>query len=223
MKRSTIMATVLLGALGAWALAQEAPPRLPTFTDIAEAAGLAAFKHSYGDHDLDNIVEATGVGPCLFDYDGDGDLDVYFPNGRWTKGVSDNRGRDLIGKLSNALYRNNGDGTFTDVTAEAGVAGQSAAYSASAADYDGDGDLDLYVSCFGANELYRNNGDGTFTDVTAQAGVGDPQFSLSGTTSSTTRASSGPSTRRRASRARCRTTASPTRSTGTTATGRSRT
>jgi hypothetical protein len=180
MKRSAIVTAALLGALGAWALAQGVSPMLPTFTDIAQAAGLAAFKHSYGDHELDNIVEATGVGPCLFDYDGDGDLDVYLPNGRWTKGLSDNRGRDLIGQLSNALYRNNGDGTFTDVTAAAGVAGKSAAYSASATDYDGDGDLDLYVSCFGPNELYRNNGDGTFTDVTAEAGVGDPHFSLSG-------------------------------------------
>ena len=180
MKRSTIVAVALLGALGAWALAQEAPPRLPTFTDVAVPSGLAGFKHSPGDHEMDNIAEAAGVGPCLFDYDGDGDLDVYFPNGRWTKGLSENRGRDLIGKLRNALYRNNGDGTFTDVTEAAGVAGKAAGYSASAADYDGDLDLDLYLSNYGPNELYRNNGDGTFTDVTEKAGVGDPRFSLSG-------------------------------------------
>jgi hypothetical protein len=168
------------GAAVALAAAQALPPELPTFTDIAGPAGLAAFKHSYGDHDMDNIAEATGVGPCLFDYDGDGDLDAYFPNGRWTKGVSDNRGRDLVGKLRNALYRNNGDGTFTDVTERAGVAGKAAGYSASAADYDGDGDLDLYLLNYGPNELYRNDGDGTFTDVTEKAGVGDPRFSLSG-------------------------------------------
>jgi hypothetical protein len=180
MRRSTIASAAVLGALGAWALAQEASPRLPTFTDIARSPGLADFKHSYGDHEMDNIAEATGVGPCLFDYDGDGDLDVYFPNGRWTKGLSDNRGRDLIGRLRNALYRNDGDGMFTDVTEAAGVAGKAAGYSASAADYDGDGDLDLYLSNYGPNELYRNNGDGTFTDVTAEAGVGDPRFSLSG-------------------------------------------
>jgi hypothetical protein len=180
MKRSTTVTAALLAAVGAWALAQELPPRLPTFTDIAVPSGLAAFKHSPGDHEMDNIAEAAGVGPCLFDSDGDGDLDVYFPNGRWTKGLSDNRGRDLIGKLRNALFRNNGDGTFTDVTEAAGVAGKAAGYSASAADYDGDGDLDLYLSNYGPNELYRNNGDGTFTDVTEAAGVGDPRFSLSG-------------------------------------------
>ncbi len=180
MRGSAMVGVALLGALGAQAPAQQAQPSVPTFTDIAQEAGLAAFEHSFGDHEMDNIVEASGVGPCLFDYDGDGDLDVYFPNGRWTKGLSDNRGRDLIGKLSNALYRNNGDGTFTDVTVAAGVAGTSAAHSASAADYDGDGDLDLYVSCFGPNELYRNNGDGTFTELAAQAGVADPLYSLSG-------------------------------------------
>ncbi len=179
MRRWTMMGALVLGAVAGPVLAQAPERRLPTFTDIAEQAGLSAFRHSYGDHDLDNIVEATGPGPCVFDYDGDGDLDVYFPNGRWTKGLSDNRGRDLIGKLRNALFRNNGDGTFTDVTEAAGVAGKSAAHSASAADYDGDGDLDLYVSCFGENELYRNDGDGTFTDVTAAAGVGDSHFSLS--------------------------------------------
>ena len=129
---------------------------------------------------MDNIAEATGVGPCVFDYDGDGDLDFYFPNGRWKKDVSDNRGRDFIGKLRNALFRNNGDGTFTDVTERAGVAGKGAGYSASAADYDGDGRLDLYICNYGPNELYRNNGDGTFTGVTEKAGVGDPLFSLSG-------------------------------------------
>jgi hypothetical protein len=181
MRRAACVVLVLLGGIAAaLRAADDLPPELPIFTDVAEPAGLVAFKHSYGDHDLDNIVEATGVGPCLFDYDGDGDLDVYFPNARWTKGVSDNRGRDLIGKLRNALYRNNGDGTFTDVTEQAGVAGKAAGYSASAADYDGDGDLDLYLSNNGPNELYRNNGDGTFTDVTEKAGVGDPHFSLSG-------------------------------------------
>ncbi|MBN2369547.1 MAG: CRTAC1 family protein [Vicinamibacteria bacterium] len=180
MKSWTAAGAIILVAATAPGQAQDRPSGPITFTDIAGPAGLAAFKHSYGDHDLDNIVEATGVGPCLFDYDGDDDLDVYFPNGRWTKGLSDNRGRNLIGKLKNALYRNNGDGTFTDVTNRAGVAGKSAGYSASAADYDGDGDLDLYLCNYGPNELYRNNGDGTFTDVTAEAGIGDPLFSLSG-------------------------------------------
>ena len=115
----------------------------------------------------------------VFDYDGDGFLDIYFVNGRWHPDVSDNRGRDLSGKLKNALYRNNGDGTFTDVTDKAGRGGrQATAFGCSAADYDNDGYLDLYVCNYGPDELYHNNGDGTFTDVTEKAGVGDPRWSL---------------------------------------------
>jgi hypothetical protein len=181
MTRTLALVPIATAAFAASLFAAEppAPSHLPTFTDITEQAGIT-FKHSFGDYELDNIVEGTGSGPCFFDYDGDGDLDIYLPNGRWTKGVSDNRGRPLIGKLQNALYRNNGDGTFTDVTAAAGVAGASYSYSASAADYDGDGDLDLYVSQYGPNQLFRNNGDGTFTDVTVAAGVVDERWSLSG-------------------------------------------
>jgi hypothetical protein len=150
----------------------------PTFVDVTERAGIP-FKHSIGDHDLDNIVEGTGSGACVFDYDNDGFVDVYFPQGRWTKGVSDNRGRDLIGKLSNALYRNNGDGTFVDVTEKAGVGGKSFGFSCSTADFDGDGDEDLYVLNYGPNQFFRNDGDGTFTDVTETTGLGNPLWSLS--------------------------------------------
>ena len=157
---------------------QAVPPELPTFTDVTDAAGIQ-FKHSYGDHDLSNIVEGTGPGCALFDYDGDGNLDVYFLNGCWMREVSDNRGRDLRGKLSNALYRNLGDGTFAEVTVDAGVGDQGYGMGASAADYDNDGDLDLYVLNYGPNVLYRNNGDGTFTDVTEASGLGDPSWSLS--------------------------------------------
>jgi hypothetical protein len=169
-------ATLAVSALAAAAAPQ--PVDLPVFTDITAKAGIT-FAHSFGDEAMDNIVEGTGAGPCFFDYDGDGDLDIYFPNGRWTKGVSSNKGRDLIGKLRNALYRNNGDGTFTDVTEQAGLAADGYSFSASAADYDNDGDLDLYVAQYGRNQLFRNNGDGTFTDVTDKAGVGDPRWSLS--------------------------------------------
>ena len=153
-------------------------PVLPVFTDITAQAGIR-FKHSFGDYELTNIVEGTGAGPTFFDYDNDGLLDIYFVNGRWQKNVSDNLGRDLQGKLSNALYHNNGDGTFTDVTEKAGVAGTGYGFSSSAADFDKDGDLDLYVLNYGPNTFYRNNGDGTFTDITAQTGLGDPLWSLS--------------------------------------------
>jgi len=150
---------------------------LPTFLDVTEPSGIR-FKHSYGDYEMSNIVEAAGYGACFFDYNGDGFQDIYFPNGRWRKDVNDNRGRELRGKLWNALYRNNGDGTFTEVTAEAGVAGKDMAFGCSAADFDNDGDLDLYVLNYSANEFYRNNGDGTFTDITEQSGLGDPHWSL---------------------------------------------
>ncbi len=158
--------------------AAQIQPVLPVFTDITAQAGIR-FKHSFGDYELTNIVEGTGAGPTFFDYDNDGLLDIYFVNGRWQKNVSDNLGRDLQGKLSNALYHNNGDGTFTDATEKAGVAGTGYGFSSSAADFDKDGDLDLYVLNYGPNTFYRNNGDGTFTDITEKTGLGDPLWSLS--------------------------------------------
>ena len=157
---------------------QAADAALPVFAEIGKQAGLV-FKHSYGDHDLSNIVEGTGPGCAFFDYDGDGFLDVYLLNGCWRHDVSDNLGRDLRGKLANALFRNNGNGTFTDVTTKAGVGHEGYGMGASAADYDNDGDLDLYVLNYGPNVLYRNNGDGTFTNATKGSGLEDPLWSLS--------------------------------------------
>ncbi len=151
----------------------------PKFIDVTDSAGLR-FQHNLGDLDLNNIVEATGPGCAVFDYDNDGFLDIYFVNGRWHPDISDNRGRNLKGKLRNALYRNNGDLTFTDVTAKAGVGGTEDGYgmAASAADYDNDGYLDLYVCNYGKNVLFHNNKDGTFTDVTEKAGVASPGWAL---------------------------------------------
>lgn len=151
---------------------------LPIFSDVTEPSGIR-FRHSYGDYEMSNIVEAAGYGACFFDYNGDGFQDVYFPNGRWRKDVNDNRGRDLRDKLSNALYRNNGDGTFTNVTTDAGVGGNDMGFGCSVADFDEDGDLDLYVLNYSANEFYRNNGDGTFADIAASSGMADTNWSLS--------------------------------------------
>ena len=163
----------------ATALPAAADSAWPTFTDITDSAGLT-FTHSVGDLDMSNIVEATGPGCCVFDYDNDGLPDIYFVNGRWHPDVSDNRGRSLKGRLKNALFRNAGDGSFVDVTERAGVAGPDDAYgmAASAADFDNDGDLDLYVCNYGHSLLYRNNGDGTFTDITTEAGVASPGWAL---------------------------------------------
>jgi hypothetical protein len=155
-----------------------AESRLPIFTDVTAEAGLT-FKQCYGDEHLSNIVEGTGTGGMFFDYDGDGYLDIYLVNGCWHKEVSDNTGRKLRGKLRSALYQNNRDGTFTDVTESAGVANRDHyGVGCSAVDFDHDGDLDLYVLNYGPNVFYRNNGDGTFTDITAETGLGDPLWSL---------------------------------------------
>jgi hypothetical protein len=173
------MKRTILPALAALSALTLAAPQLPVFTDITKQAGIT-FKHSYGDHHLDNIVEGTGAGACFFDYDGDGYMDIYLVTGTWTKNVSSNEGRDLRGKLSNRLYHNNGDGTFTDVTEKAGVGGNGAFGSGcSAADYDNDGHIDLYVLNYNGNILYHNNGDGTFTDVSKQAGMDDKRWGLS--------------------------------------------
>jgi hypothetical protein len=172
-----ILAWGVLTAAAAIAIAAEAPTR-PVFTDVTKEAGIR-FRHYYGDLDLSNIVEGTGAGAMFFDYDNDGFLDLYFLNGAWLKSVNDNRGRHLQGKLSNALYHNNGDGTFTDVTETAGVGDKGFGVGASAADFDRDGDLDIYVLNYGPNVFYRNNGDGTFTDISESSGLADPRWSLS--------------------------------------------
>jgi hypothetical protein len=169
---------ILLSATASVCVVATPAAERPVFTDVTEQAGIR-FKHSFGDHDVSNIVEGTGSGAAFFDYDGDGHLDVYFVNGAWKRNVNDNRGRDLRGKLANALYRNNGDGTFTDVTAKAGVGDRSFGFGCSAADYDRDGDADLYVLNYGPNVLYRNDGDGTFTDVSEPSGLADGRWSLS--------------------------------------------
>ena len=172
-----IAALALLAVLPAWTVTAS-EPRLPWFTDVTEKSGIHV-KHSFGDFELSNIVEGTGAGAMFFDYDGDGWLDIYLLNGCWLKDVSDNRGRQLRGKLTNHLYRNNHDGTFTDVTEKAGVGDKGYGVGCSVADFDNDGDLDLYVLNYGPNVFYRNNGDGTFTDISQQSGLADPRWSLS--------------------------------------------
>ena len=126
------------------------------FIDVAAAAGID-FKHENGAEGQKYPTETMGSGVVFFDFDGDGWLDLYFANYA----------------ASGVLYGNRGDGTFADVTAGAGVAGQGWGLGGAAADYDGDGDLDLYVTRYGPNTLYSNDGDGTSTDVTAAAGVGE--------------------------------------------------
>ncbi|MCL4191395.1 MAG: VCBS repeat-containing protein [Thermoguttaceae bacterium] len=125
------------------------------------------FRHTDGSSGRRYIVETVTAGLATFDYDGDGLIDIYFVNGAPLPGTK----TDVPPK--DALYRNNGDWTFSDVTEQAGVGEMGFGLGVAAADYDEDGDQDLYVSNFGPKVLYRNNGDGTFTDVTRQAGVAD--------------------------------------------------
>ena len=174
MKALWIVSAVLLSAMTAVAADQ---PALPQFVDVTASAGIS-FVHSIGDDELSNIVESSGAGCVFFDYDNDGDLDIYLVNGRYLETVSSARGRHLAGQLKNALYRNNGDATFTDVTEKAGVGDTGFGMAAVAADYDNDGDRDLFVTNYGRDSLYLNNGDGTFIDVTQKAGVGSELWSL---------------------------------------------
>jgi hypothetical protein len=173
------MKRLLTGIVVAVALLAAERAARPAFTEVAKDRGLL-FSHSYGDHHLDNIVEGTGAGACTFDFNNDGWMDVYFVTGTWTRNVSDNEGRDLRGKLTNRLFRNKGGGEFADVTEQAKVGGTGIyATGCSAADFDNDGFVDLYVLNYGPNTLYRNNGDGTFTDISKGSGLDDARWSVS--------------------------------------------
>lgn len=145
------------------------------FVDVTAEAGIN-FRHVNGAEGAYHLPETLGSGGAFFDADNDGNLDIYLVNsGYWQNSPSSKQ-------AASALYRNNSDGTFTDITTAAGV-GNRGNYGQGAicADYDNDGYVDLYVTNFGANVLYRNNGDSTFTDATAYAGVGDAGWSSSAT------------------------------------------
>ena len=142
------------------------------FTDVTEQAGID-FRYTFGDFTYDNIMESSGSGVTAFDYDGDGDLDLYMLNGTYLEDISDPKGR-VFRNTPNRLYRNNGDGTFAEVSEAAGVDDRHWSMAASPLDYDGDGDVDLYLLNYGPNVFYRNNGDGTFNDVADALGLRGP-------------------------------------------------
>jgi hypothetical protein len=139
------------------------------FTDITQQAGIT-FKH-VSSPEKRYIVESMSGGVVLFDYDNDGFEDIYFVNSLTVDMVKSGE------KTKSALYHNNGDGTFTDVTEKAGVGDIGWGMGAAVGDYNNDGFDDLYVTCLGQNHLFKNNGNGTFTDVTQKANVGDPRWS----------------------------------------------
>jgi hypothetical protein len=141
------------------------------FTDVTAQAGIH-FKHNSGAFGKKYLPETLGPGCAFLDYDNDGWQDILLVN-------STNWPEHKGAKTFLALYHNNHDGTFTDVTAQAGLAVEMYGLGVAVADYDNDGFDDIYITCVGQNHLFRNLGNGKFADVTVKAGVGDPGFSTS--------------------------------------------
>ncbi len=141
-------------------------PESATFTDIAARAGIARARNVSGSpSDKQFLIEEMGGGVALFDYDNDGWLDIFLVNG------SNFQTAPGAAKPTSYLFRNNRDGTFTDITRKSGLTFSGWGQGCCAGDYDNDGFDDLFVSYWGRNVLYHNNGDGTFTDVSHKAGV----------------------------------------------------
>ena len=161
--------TIAAAALGAreWHAqdGREVPPSGFSFRNTAREAGLTAVTVFGGTETNKYLLETTGCGVAVLDFDADGWLDVFLVNGSVLEGFP--RG----GAPTNHLYRNRRDGTFEDVTGKAGLAQSGWGQGACAGDYDNDGFDDLFVTYWGQNRLYRNRGDGTFEDVTTTAGL----------------------------------------------------
>src|SRR4030095_240710 len=136
-------------------------PKAPfVFEDVTDKTALREFVHRSGTPEKNYIFEAPSGGVALFDYDGDGLLDIYLVNGSTMAAL---QGKEKAPRA--ALYRNLGGWKFEDVTTKAGVANERWGMGVAVADYDNDGRPDLFVGNFGVSRLYHNNGDGTFTDV----------------------------------------------------------
>jgi hypothetical protein len=147
-------------------------PAYPFIEHPPSASGIT-WKHTAGHSVEKYLPETTGAGCAFLDYDNDGWMDIYLVNSGKCDFFTPAQ------PIRNALYRNNRDGTFSDVTEKAGVAGGGYGQGVAVGDYDGDGFADIYVTQYGRNILYHNNGDGTFTDVTEKAGVAAPGWSSS--------------------------------------------
>ncbi len=179
MARRILFLSLLILSVCARTAAPQARPAAAqsrvTFVEVPSKESGISWAHNNAMSPQRYLPETVGAGCAFFDFDNDGWMDVYLVN----SGPSDFYQPKPSPR--NALYRNNRNGTFTDVTDKAGVAGETFGMGAAAGDYDGDGWQDLYVTAYGRNVLYRNNGDGTFTDVTAKAGVAAPGWSTCAT------------------------------------------
>ena len=163
-------AVIRPGVLRSWANPSD---RAPALEEISAAASGISWSHVSGRSPMAHLPETVGAGCAFLDYDNDGWMDIYLVN----SGPCDFY--EPASPLRNALYRNNRDGTFTDVTMKAGVPGNAYGMGVAVGDYDGDGFPDMYVTQYPHSVLYHNNGDGTFSDVTAKAGVAAPGWSTS--------------------------------------------
>jgi enediyne biosynthesis protein E4 len=159
----------LVPALSRFAYAAAAYP----FEEVPASSSHISWVHTAGKSPQKYLPETTGAGCAFLDYDNDGWMDIYLVNSGKCDFFNPNP------PLRNALYRNNRDGTFTDVTEKAGVAAGGYGQGVAVGDYDGDGFPDLYVTQYGKSILYHNNGDGTFTDVTEKAGLAAPGWASS--------------------------------------------
>ena len=154
-------------------LAPRTPPTAALFEELPPSSTGITWTHVNGRSSEYYLPETTGAGCAFLDYDNDGWMDIYLVN----SGKCDFFSPDP--PLRNALYKNNRDGTFTDVTEKAGVAAGGYGMGVAVGDYNGDGLADMYVTQYGRSILYRNNGDGTFTDVTEKAGLAAPGWASS--------------------------------------------
>jgi hypothetical protein len=152
-----------------------APPGVNAawFAEVAKRSGLAAFQDTCGSAAKGYLVETVGSGVALFDYNNDGLLDVLLVNGSTLQILAD----PSLPRTSSRLFRNNGDGTFTDVTKASGLVNEGWGMGVAVGDFDNDGHRDVFITNYGQNRLFHNRGDGTFTDVTRDAGVAGGNWS----------------------------------------------
>ncbi len=166
----SLFAALCVGAAVSVAVARPEESLPFSFTNVAEQAGLTATTVFGGREQNRYLLETTGSGAALFDFDDDGWLDAFLVNGTTLEGFP--KGQEP----TNHLYRNRGNGTFEDVTARAGLTASGWGQGVCAGDYDNDGYPDLYVTYYGQSRLYHNRGDSTFEEVTARAGLSETRL-----------------------------------------------